>query len=379
MAYSYRVEAPRNFGSSIEALKQQEGLLDNAKLARKEIASLQAGVKALQVTLSSNKEATRAQITTIFSSLKEVETVVAQALPVVRERATQVMPAPNTLPFVGRVVNKVNRFMHKEFYAVSAAQNELEKVQAQIAKAKLKAENKQTEFTSKTDALALNTRSKTLEAPKESKVTYQELKEGMPDVKSVTVNGKRQNSPKELFTALEQLFGMAHDESRINARLETFGDKQGSAPESFAGDTRDLQALKYAAQGQFSLATKALADYCKQKEFRLHNTSGHFFVAGSGDKDRTVSFAKSADGDVVVTIKTKTSLLRKEGDESYVATLTVSQVTTLGADGTAKSSKFVISDIKPTMNLMKYDFKRLELFAPEQAEIIATEAQASAN
>lgn len=387
-SYQYSVGMSPKFSPALEALAKEAALSEKAKEARSEVALVHAGVKAVRVTLKNDQNATEAQLRTIFNDLTSLNEILKHAVAPVKERYVQTQASVLQLPIISRIpvirtiATTAQVMISKDTREIKGRSDNLEALQSDVAAGLKHVEARRDALKDARVASALTTLSKTLPANTDALCTFPVLKDeiGKMDVRSIYVNGKKQSNLKELFESLNSLFGIPHDDVRINDHRVAVFDKQGAAPANFSGDTRDLQALMHARPSQFTNLVSAYDSYCRNKdEFWLMNSQGFFFVPAKEDHERSVSFAKKGDGSIEITLKTKIALLRNEGDESGVATVTLSQVTTLAPNGAPTKSEYTFGNIVPTMNINAADLRRLQKQYPEKAEVSATASAATSN
>lgn len=207
------------------------------------------------------------------------------------------------------------------------------------------------------------------------------LKEQMPEPKMVYINGKRQNNHKELFESLQGLFGIAPNATVLKTRVDVFGNKEGSAPDNFEGDTRDIQLLKSCTTGCFSALVGTLEQHCNKLDFKLKAGSA-FFVPAREDKAeekaREIIISKAEDGTLTLTLKTTVSLVRKSGEEAF-ATVAAAETTTLRSDLTVVGTSCHFNKVTPNANIQAFDYKRLERVISEKVQINAPSAADTTN
>ena len=200
--------------------------------------------------------------------------------------------------------------------------------------------------------------------------TNQDLKQHMPDPKMVYINGNQQQTVRGLFDELFSALGLHKDESVLQTRANTFGTKEGMAPDNIKG--RDLDALKKADVRRFDDMAEKLAKHCAAF---THKDGSAYFVPQEVVGERKIYISKHNNEEAMVSLQTTFALSRKEGEEP-VATVTATFSTQIGANG--KQVRF--ANITPVVGLTKLpDLEKLERIFAEKAKISAPAGVSTAN
>lgn len=206
----------------------------------------------------------------------------------------------------------------------------------------------------------------TLPAAKE--VSNQALKQNMPEVARISINGNKQNSLREVFANLFATLGIELDDVRINARVDKFGTKAGNVADNIIG--RDLDVLKVCNENRFADMADALQASCKQVKYLRGNQC---LTPAENVTAREYYISKQGESDVTVQMKTVYSLTCSQENEE-VATVVGTYTVQLNSDGKVTSSNCRFDRITPNANIRAYHFDKLDRIFNEKDAIEAPAA-----
>lgn len=360
---SYAVTIPSDFGNTLRSFATAKPLSPEAQST---IPTVFKSVITLKESLQDKKnQPTGNQIRSGVEILKQLRETYKSTLEEAKHAFSVASANDKRIPLLGLRIPFL-------------ASKESRQMDANIASlrgqdAKLAATLKQLEAKDALLQRALQTISQhqqTVDLPAAKALSYQDLKLQMPEPKMVYINGNQQQTVRGLFEDLFTALGLHKEESVLQTRANTFGTKEGIAPDNIKG--RDLDALKKADIRRFDDMEAALAKHCAAF---THRDGSQYFVPQEVVGDRKICISKHNNEEATVSLQATFALSRKAGEEP-VAKVTAIYTTQLGTN----TNKVRFANITPVVGLTKLpDLEKLERVFAEKAKISAPAGVSTAN
>lgn len=362
---SYAVTIPSDFGNTLRSFAKAEPLPSEAQST---IPLVFKSVITLKESLQDRKmQPTGSEIRSGVEILKQLRDTYRSTLEEAKNAFSVASAKDRRIPLLGLripfLASKESRQMEANIATLKGQDAKMAAIQKQ-----LEAKEALLQLGFKT----IEQHQLTATMPEAKALSNQGLKLQMPDPKMVYINGNQQQTVRGLFDELFAALGLHKEESVLQTRANTFGTKEGMAPDNVKG--RDLDALKKAAPSRFDDMAAVLTAHCKKSAF-THKDGSAFFVPQEVVGERKIYISKHNNEEATVSLQATFALSRKAGEEP-IATVTATYTTQLGTN----SNKVRFATITPVVGLTKLpDLEKLERVFAEKAKIAAPAGVSTAN
>lgn len=360
---SYAVTIPSDFGSTLRSFATAKDIPSEAQSA---IPQVFKSVMALKESLQNRTtQPTGNDIRSGVEILKQLRETYRSTLEEAKHAFSVASSTDRRIPLLGF---RIPFLASKESRQMDANISTLKTQDAKMAAIQKQLEAKEALLQLAHKNIAQHQLTATL--PEAKALTNQGLKLQMPDPKMVYINGNQQQTTRGLFDELFTALGLHKDESVLQTRANTFGTKEGLAPDNIKG--RDLDALKKADVRRFDDMAAKLAQHAAAY---THKDGSQYFVPQEVVADRKIYISKHNNEDATISLQATFALVRKDGEEP-VATVTATYTTQLGST----SNQVRFAKITPVVGLTKLpDLEKLERIFAEKAKISAPAGVSTAN